>query len=660
LSPVDTPWIAYGVSTLWLLFQAAVLYLVPGGGVVVWVLHDGDWIERLVVGAGVSVVVYALAFYASLVGVRLGPTAVVSLLILGAVAIGMRVVVTWRSRRCPLAAQARRLLGAWRRDPAYLVLALVATLVLGVRIWILRDMVAPRWGDSYQHTMITQLLIDHGGIFDSWEPYVPYAGLTTHFAFHANAAFFHWLTGADASRSVMWVGQILNVLAVLALYPLGKRVGGHWSGVLAVVVSGLLTAVPMVYVNWGRYPQLAGQALLPLAVWLLWLALERPTLDWILSALAGLLAAGQVLGYYRMPYFYATLVGGLFLAIYVVRLRAQWRAWGSLVLRLLIVGVIAVVLLAPWAIHIAQSRLMAFVVSGAEYGRTMEDLRNEYVQWRSLPLYVSTPLLVTGGVALLLALRKRSGPAIALGLWFLGLFALVATRMIGLPGTTHLNSFSSMIFAYAPISLLIGWLGAQVLTTMDGRRGTKGQWAMGGLLILLALVGAYQSIRRSDPAYDLVKQADLDAMEWIRTHTPPNTRFLVNGFSIYDGQSVVGSDAGWWIPLLTERANTMPPQYALINERETEPGYGRRIVELQAALRRTPLTTPEGLGWLCDEGITHVYVGQVEGRVGVPPPEPLFTAEEMLATPAFEPVYHWDKVWIFALTNGACGSLIRE
>ncbi len=98
----------------------------------------------------------------------------------------------------------------------------------------------------------------------------------------------------------------------------------------------------------------------------------------------------------------------------------------------------------------------------------------------------------------------------------------------------------------------------------------------------------------------------------------------------------------------------MPPQYALFNESELEPGYGRRVVNLVADLRRAPLSTPEGLSAVCQEGITHVYIGQVEGRVGVPPPEPLFTAQGMLDNPAFEMLYHQDRVWIFALTDVAC------
>jgi hypothetical protein len=77
-------------------------------------------------------------------------------------------------------------------------------------------------------------------------------------------------------------------------------------------------------------------------------------------------------------------------------------------------------------------------------------------------------------------------------------------------------------------------------------------------------------------------------------------------------------------------------------------------VDLVAGLRETPLSTAVGLRKACDEGVTHVYVGQGDGRVGMPPPEPLFTAEEMEASPAFEALYHQDGAWVFALFDAAC------
>ncbi len=58
------------------------------------------------------------------------------------------------------------------------------------------------------------------------------------------------------------------------------------------------------------------------------------------------------------------------------------------------------------------------------------------------------------------------------------------------------------------------------------------------------------------------------------------------------------------------------------------------------------LSTPEGLALLKQNGITHIYIGQGEGRVGNPG-APLLSAETPLTASYYEPVYHEDRVWIF-------------
>ena len=220
------------MRTISLLLLSALLYLVPGGAAVAWLFRDraptdqslalGAWVDRLILAAGISVAINTFLVYATMAGVRASRAIVLGFLVVCA---GM---IVWAAmRKGSLFRRARSFTGGaggrsakrgvaglWSlllREPVYLVLCIVVLLISGVRFWIMRDMAAPRWGDSYQHAVITQLLIDHGGLFASWEPYAPYTGLTTHFGFHANAALFHWISGIGATRSVLWVGQIMNV-----------------------------------------------------------------------------------------------------------------------------------------------------------------------------------------------------------------------------------------------------------------------------------------------------------------------------------------------------------------------------------------------------------------------------------------------------------------
>jgi hypothetical protein len=241
-----------------------------------------------------------------------------------------------------------------------------------------------------------------------------------------------------------------------------------------------------------------------------------------------------------------------------------------------------------------------------------------------------------------------------MGLWGAAMFAATASLLIEFPGAEYLNAFSSMILLYAPVSLLVGWLGSQVTQQVGWTRANWQLWAGAGLVVVVALVGVRQSIALSDPSYELVKAADLEAMNWIREHTPPDARFLVNGFLVFRGTSIVGSDAGWWIPFFTGRSNTMPPQYALYNEEEIEPGYSQRLVALVTDLQNTSLATAEAIELLCGEGITHLYIGQGAGRVGKPPPDPLFTAKEALQAGVFDVLYRAGRVRVLALQETAC------
>ena len=52
-------------------------------------------------------------------------------------------------------------------------------------------------------------------------------------------------------------------------------------------------------------------------------------------------------------------------------------------------------------------------------------------------------------------------------------------------------------------------------------------------------------------------------------------------------------------------------------------------------------------------GVTHVYIGQTQGLTGFGVAQ-LFAPEDFMSQPAFKLVYQGDRVYIFALTEGAC------
>ena len=111
-----------------------------------------------------------------------------------------------------------------------IALLIVLALIVFTRFWVIRSLDLPMGWDSYQHTMIAQLLVDHGGLFSSWQPYTDLTTFTYHFGFHIAVAVFDWITHMAMSKAVLWVGQLLNVLAVMALIPTGDKSGAQQVG----------------------------------------------------------------------------------------------------------------------------------------------------------------------------------------------------------------------------------------------------------------------------------------------------------------------------------------------------------------------------------------------------------------------------------------------
>ena len=639
-----------------LLLVAGLLYVVPGWALLVWLWPPGrlSWAERLGIAAGLSLALYPLLFlWTNLVGLHLGSLYAWLPVVGGLAALAWR-HRAWRPRK------GWEVLRQWARSEGLwpdLALLVIVGLVFGVRLLVVRTLDAPMWGDSYQHTMITQLLVDHGGLFDSWEPYAPYRGLTVHFGFSAMVASLSWLTGMGSVQATLWAGQLLNGLAVLTIYPLAARIAGgsRWAGVGAMLAAGLLSRMPAWYVNWGRYAQLAGQAVLPVAIWLLWEAVQRDGLPWRTALLAGVALAGMMLAYYRMPFYYAAFVPAWLIGWGLPNWQKKVRHWLMGFVRLASVGVVALLLFLPWWQLVAGGRLASALEAGATTGSSLGRVVADYQVWRDIAFYVPLPLLIAAIVALAWSLVRRQWVVASVGLWVLGLASLVAGSLIRLPGANMMQSFAVLIALYIPIGLLVGWLIGQIAALAGRRLGNAGRWIVGLAIVAVAAWAAAGQVGIVQPSYVMVTRPDMRAMAWIRDNTPPEARFLVEGFRIYGGRSAVGADAGWWIPLLARRENTIPCQYALLNEAPADPEYTQRVVDLVARLEMTSLATPEGIQLLCDWGITHVYVGQGQGKVGADTAQ-LFSPATLMNSPVLDQVYRQDRVYIFALNPQACGA----
>jgi hypothetical protein len=128
-------------------------------------------------------------------------------------------------------------------------------------------------------------------------------------------------------------------------------------------------------------------------------------------------------------------------------------------------------------------------------------------------------------------------------------------------------------------------------------------------------------------------------MAWIRENTPDEAKFLANSFFAYEENVVVGSDAGWWIPYLAGRANTVPPM-TYGQEASSVADYIAQVNGFAREVQDGDLGAAETVQVLKDYGVSHVYVGQKGGTIAV---------DTLMESAAYELLYHQDRVWIFGV-----------
>jgi hypothetical protein len=529
-------------------------------------------------------------------------------------------------------------------------------LVFGVRFWVIRDLDFPMWGDSYQHTMIAQLLVDNGGLFSSWQPYSDLNSFTYHFGFHTLVAVFHWVTGLSLAQSVLWTGQILNGLAVLALYPLATRIGkNRWAGIAAVLVAGLLVPMPMFYTNWGRYTQLAGQVILITVIYLTWSLIEDREIDWGLIGLVWVAFGGLALTHYRV------LIYGILFVIALFLFFAFREPVWSLVKRIFFAGLGAAVLYLPWFIQVFGGKILVIFAhqvttpasQATEFAQEYNSISNLFTYLPAWLWLVLLPIIAWG------LWRKETGIALISLWWFLTI--LVANpEWLNLPGMGALSNFAVFIAAYIPAGILVGAAIGWSFDEVQGKKTLRLFAAessaklitiilsvfLAAVFISTGLLGTRQ--RRNDikPAeFSLMTRPDLNAFNWIDANIPNNAGFLVNSFFAYGGTVVAGSDGGWWLPLLAGHKTNLPPiTYGF--ESDPWPGYKDWVHSLTAAVLDKGIDDPQVLSMLAERGIQYVYVGQLQGSVNYPGPYPL-APDILLASQHFQPVYHQDRVWVF-------------
>jgi hypothetical protein len=192
-----------------------------------------------------------------------------------------------------------------------------------------------------------------------------------------------------------------------------------------------------------------------------------------------------------------------------------------------------------------------------------------------------------------------------------------------------------------------GWIVNNRIFTLAFH--SRNRFACSFLAVLLfsgvGLLGVRHRIAEVRPSfYSLATRPDVMASSWLMQNTSPEARILINSFPAFGNSVIVGSDGGWWLPLLSRRETTVPP-INYVFEKEPRPGYLNYINSLTFEIQAKGVQDPSIISLLKDRNISYVYIGQLQGHVNSP--APLFAVDELFNDPQFRLVYHQDRVWIF-------------
>jgi len=479
-------------------------------------------------------------------------------------------------------------------DPlATLSLWFVIICSVGLRLWIGRGLVMLPGCDAYHHTLIAQLFAEQGGIPENYEPYAPLQSFSYHFGFHSIVALVRWVCESELLSTTKVVALVLNgsIAATAGLFT-EQIAGRRRTGVVAAALVGLIMVSPFCLLRWSRFTQTTGLFFLPMALLaLLWKKRE-----------AGLFFPSLLVAAVFLTHIRVALMLGVFAAIaggiaFLQRRKEHLKQIAT-------VGVIGVIFVSPWALRVLWVqydpyglRITYPILAGYNDIRRMEEPVLQFItNW---PILLSILALTVVAI-----FSSKKMEVLGLVLWCITMAggALLSSTI----GFSLWDLKTTLLSLAIPFAGLAG-LGVQGLKeVLQNQRWIVIRW----LVIVFVLIGAISAVIRFPgliyTGYVYLRPGDLIVMDWIKNNTPPDALFLVNALQ-FDWQPgwLVGSDAGYWVPLLANRSSVVPP---MIYPME----WAFPLLSQRMEVGRLAITGQEGATldlckMMADYGVTHIF-----------------------------------------------------
>jgi hypothetical protein len=169
--------------------------------------------------------------------------------------------------------------------------------------------------------------------------------------------------------------------------------------------------------------------------------------------------------------------------------------------------------------------------------------------------------------------------------------------------------------------------------------------SLASLLVLLVaaflcVAGAWQNARAVNTETVLATQSDIDALEWIKTHTPEDARFFINTVG-WSTNTYRGVDGGGWILPLTGRWSIVPTIFYPMSGDEN---FVQGVADL--GMRASSITECGDDFWLLvrEAGIDYLYIKEGFGNL---------QPEALMACDGVDQLINIEDVHIYLITKPA-------
>jgi hypothetical protein len=520
---------------------------------------------------------------------------------------------------------------SWHENKYDLYGGILLALMLIIFRANIAEQVAGLGSDSYHHTLISALILDHGQLPSNYFPLAPIVTFTYHFGFHLVTTIFAWLTGLPVRLLVLIMGPVLMIFAALSTGLLTQVVTKNRTAeVFAIGTVALLGIFPAAMLNWGRYPQLTGLIIIASVLTLIYLITVENRTERFSYVLIALMVAGLVLTHYRIAAFYVIgqiallIVHFAFTRTFLKDLKQLFGLYGSS-------AALTAVLLLPWLLIVFFSRgegvaiVHQLTVDSSFY--SIQRLGQGILNYPT-----NIPLILLSATAILLGVFQKKFFVYWMVAWWGALYILTSPLLFG----SLVDRITLYVSLFIPAAVLsayfLAWLLEKIKSYTAGRDFTV------VVVTLILLIGLWLSPPQFGVRDGYITAEDLPAMDWIRENVADDALFMVNTFNFpFSDDFIIGSDAGYWLPLLTGKHSVVPPM-SYQNERFED----REMIDALISLHQLggKLTGAEAINMLQEKKVTHIYIGSRGGDID---------PQSLLSSPDFELEYQHQSNYVFSV-----------